>query len=213
MPRKARKFFDHPNKLYHIICRGNNQQKIFRYKRDYRYYLLLLKKAKQKYNFKIFAYVLMPNHIHLMIERGDSSLSKIMHEVNTAYASYFNKKYKRSGHLFQGRFQSIIVNKESYFWELSRYIHLNPVRADLASRPEDYPWSSYLVYFYDREDYLVDKMEILATISGPLFKRVREYRNFVEEGIQIKKDLLEVVFENQPKILESRPKNQCLSGK
>ncbi|MGC9048810.1 MAG: transposase [Patescibacteria group bacterium] len=183
---------------------------MFRYKRDYRYYLSLLRKLKQKYNFKLYAYILMPNHIHLMTERGKFSLSKIMHELNTAYAIYFNQKYQQSGHLFQDRFQSIIVNKESYFWELSRYIHLNSVRAGLVSRPEDYPWSSYPIYFYNRNDSLVDKMEILNKISGTYTQQIKKYCKFVEEGIYLKKDKIDnlaAIFENRSSILKRPSKS------
>ena len=94
----------------------------------------------------VHAYCLMPNHFHLMLETPSGNLSRMMHFIITIYTIYFNKKYDRHGHLFQGRFHSVLVEAESYAKELSRYIHLNPVRSEIVDRPERFPWSSYGYY-------------------------------------------------------------------
>lgn len=191
MSRLPRKFQDAPNTLYHITCRGNNQQKIFKFKRDRKKFLWLLRQAKKNYPFKLYAYSLMPNHYHLMIETLKTSLSKIMHVINNSYVKYFNTKYKKKGHLFEDRFYSLIVDKESYFWELSRYIHLNAVRAGLVKKPEDYEWSSYRVYFEKNlKDDLVDREILLSWLKEKNLEKAQAYyKEFVEAGINKKPDL------------------------
>lgn len=191
MPRLPRKFQDAPQTLYHVTCRGNNQQKIFKFKRDRKKFLWILRQVKKRYPFKLYACSLMPNHYHLMIETIKVSLSKIMHAVNNTYVKYFNTKYQKKGHLFESRFYSIIVDKESYFWELSRYIHLNAVRAGLVEKPEDYPWSSYKIYLEKKpKDDLIDREVLLNWIEGKsLAEKQRAYQKFIEEGMDKKPDL------------------------
>lgn len=191
MPRLPRKFQSAPQTLYHVTCRGNNQQKIFKFKRDRKKFLWILREVKKRLPFKLYAYSLMPNHYHLMIETIEASLSKIMHLINNTYVKYFNTKYKKRGHLFEDRFYSIVVDKESYFWELSRYIHLNAFRAGLAKRPEDYLWSSYIIYLAKNpKDDLVDREILLNWIEGKdLEEKQKAYQKFVEAGIEKKLDL------------------------
>ena len=147
MPRKARKEIDHKNTLFHIVCRGNNQRRIFRSSQDYKKFLIILKKTKKLYPFYLYSYNFLPNHYHLELETIDLSISKIMHQINFLYSSYFNFRYHRSGHLFQDRFYSNPIDKEIYFWEVSRYIDLNAFRAGLTKKPESYKWSSFSIYF------------------------------------------------------------------
>lgn len=191
MARIPRKFQDASFTLYHIISQGNNQQKIFKFKRDRKKFLWLLHQAKKHHLFRLYAYSLMPNHFHLMIETIEASLSKIMHLINNSYVKYFNTRYKKKGHLFEDRFYSIIVNKDSYFRELSRYIHLNAVRAGLAKKPEQYPWSSYKIYLEKiPKDDLVDCENLLDWIGGKdLKERQNAYQEFVNDGIDKKPDL------------------------
>jgi REP element-mobilizing transposase RayT len=136
-------------------------------------------KAKERYKFYLYAYVLMANHYHLLIETREANLSRIMQNINTSYTTYHNVKYKRSGHLFQGRYKSIVVEKERYYMELSRYIHLNPVRAGMVKEPEEYKWSSYRGYLSRKGDGYIDK----ARISETMAMGSKGYREFVEEGI------------------------------
>ena len=127
MARKPR--IEFPGAFYHIIVRGNNRQKIFADDEDYKYFLGRLNHYKERFKFVLFAYVLMPNHIHLLLETGEVPLSRIMQSLQFTYTQKFNRRHKKVGHLFQGRYKAILCQKESYLLELIRYIVLNPVRA------------------------------------------------------------------------------------
>ncbi|WP_204412969.1 transposase [Bacillus tianshenii] len=150
MPRKQRLWYK--GAKYHVTTRGNRQSNIFMDVDDYLMYLYTIKQAKKKFHFHLHAYCLMSNHTHLQIETTDTDISKIMHYINTKYAVYINRKYKWSGHLFQGRFGEKLIMDLVYEIEVSKYIHLNPVRAKLVTKPEEYPWSSYRAYYYNRKD-------------------------------------------------------------
>jgi putative transposase len=129
--------------LYHVISRGNERRPIFRNDRDRRTFLSLLGEAATRFGWSVSAYVLMTNHFHLVIQTPEPNLSRGMQWLNGTYADWFNRRHKRAGHLFQGRFHAFIVEKEPYLAELLRYVVLNPVRAKMAERPEDHRWSSY----------------------------------------------------------------------
>lgn len=129
--------------IYHIMCRGNNKSDIFFDDDDYNYYLEILKRIKKRDKYLIFAFCLMKNHVHLLIDAKESSISKIMQKINLIYVIYINKKYQRIGHLFQGRFKSEPVENENYLLTAVRYIHNNPVKGEITSFPVDYKWSSY----------------------------------------------------------------------
>lgn len=129
--------------LYHVTSRGNERRPIFRSDRDRRTFLTLLEQAAKRFRWSITAYVLMTNHFHLVIQTPDPNLSRGMQWLNGTYAAWFNHRHQRAGHLLQGRFHAFLVEKESYFAELLRYVVLNPVRAKMVERPEDYRWSSY----------------------------------------------------------------------
>jgi putative transposase len=132
--------------LYHITARGNEKRDIFNDEKDFNKFIEILKKYVERFGVKIYCYVLMNNHYHLMVETPGANLTAFMHNVQSYYTNYFNKRHKRIGHLFQGRYKALIVDKDSYLMELSRYIHLNPVRAGLVARPERWKWSSYRNY-------------------------------------------------------------------
>lgn len=125
--------------LYHITGRGDNRKKIYISSYDYEKFLEYLLIAKDKFKFYLHSYCLMGNHYHLFIETPQANLSRIMHYMNTSYTAYYNKKRNKSGHLFQGRYKSIVVDGDSYFLELTRYIHLNPVKAKIVSLPVEPP--------------------------------------------------------------------------
>lgn len=177
MPRKNRIWY--PGAIYHIICRGNNKQDIFRDEKDRSTYLSILREVKINHHFLLYAYCLMSNHVHLHLETAAIEIGRTMKLINMHYAVYFNKKYQLTGHLFQDRFRSELVDKDGYNLEISRYIHLNPVRANLVSHPRDYPWSSYRAYLSEQEDDLVTKSKILGYFQNqsPL-----HYQKFVEEN-------------------------------
>ena len=135
-----------PGAFYHVTSRGNEQKAVFKSKRDREKFLEYLQSATERYNALIHAFCLMNNHYHLLMETPSGNLPQIMRHINGAYTTYFNTKRARRGHLFQGRYKAILVDKDSYAKELSRYIHLNPVRAKMVHTPGAYPWSSYNAY-------------------------------------------------------------------
>ena len=142
MPRDAR--ITAENACYHIITRGNQKQLVFKDDRDCQKYLSLLNKYKKHYKFKLYCFCLMPNHVHLLIQvKKQETLNKIMRSLNLSYTLYFNSKYEKVGHLWQDRYKSKIIEKDSYLLECINYIEANPVRASLVSHIDKYPWSSY----------------------------------------------------------------------
>lgn len=129
---------------YHVINRGNQKQPIFLASEDYEKYLEVVKHYKKKYGFSLYAYCLMPNHVHLIIEvKNPQDLAKIMQGLTQTYAIWFNKKYQKVGRLWQGRFKSLVIEKDRYLLDCLKYVELNPLRAEIVTRPGDYLWSSW----------------------------------------------------------------------
>jgi REP element-mobilizing transposase RayT len=137
---------EYPGAFYHITARGNEQKDIFRDDKDRQRFLEYLETAVGRYKAVIHTYCLMTNHYHLLLTTPEGNLSQVMRHINGGYTVWFNKRHKRFGHLFQGRYRAILVDADPYAGELSRYIHLNPVRAGMVRQPEQYPWSSYAAY-------------------------------------------------------------------
>jgi len=137
---------EYPGAYYHITSRGNEKKVIFKYNSNRKKFLEYLKEANERFGAMIHTYCLMGNHYHLLLQTPSKNLSQIMHFINCSYSNYFNKLNERSGHLLQGRYKAILIEADEYAKELSRYIHLNPVRAGFVAKPESYPWSSYLEY-------------------------------------------------------------------
>lgn len=144
MPRESRQLSN--SGVYHVMNRGINKQDIFHDKEDRQIFLEKLVKSKERSECKIYAYCLMSNHVHLLIGEGNESISQVMLRLGTAYASWYNKKYDRVGHLFQGRYCSEPVDTDSYFLTALRYIHRNPVKAGIVENCSDYTWTSYHEY-------------------------------------------------------------------
>ena len=144
MPREARKISG--MNIYHIMLRGVNRQCIFEDNSDRRCFLEILRKVKEKSEFRLHAFCLMDNHVHLLIEPAGESLETIFKRIGCSYAPWFNRRYQRIGHLFQDRFRSEAVETEQYFITVLRYILQNPMKAGLEKAPGRYPWSSYLAY-------------------------------------------------------------------
>ena len=176
MARKNRKWF--PGAIYHIMARGTYRQNIFKDDEDFKVFLLLMQDAKTKYGFKLHAYCLMTNHYHLLLETEQTEIWKIMKRINQIYAAYYNEKYRLTGHLFQGRYKSCLVENDSYFLQTSRYIHLNPVKAKMVPRAEAYPWSSYSTLIGMKQEMIVEVKRIYAYFKEP---QNFAYRNFVED--------------------------------
>lgn len=145
MPRVPR--INIENALYYITSRGDSSEEIFKEGSDYAMYIDLLKKSKDEYKFKLFAFCLVPTHLHLLIElAGDTTISQIMHSLNSNYTKYFNSKHKRTGHLFQERYRMVLVEKEPNLLNITAYIHLNPKAMNLCPDIADYAYSSYPIY-------------------------------------------------------------------
>jgi len=185
-----------PGAFYHITSRGNERKRVFRTDTDRKKFLSYLQSAHEKYGALVHCFCFLPNHYHLLLETPRGNLSEILHHINGAYTTYFNIKRKRSGHLFQGRFKAILVEKEVYAQELSRYIHLNPVRAGLVEDPASYPWSSYPYYvgLLKRPSWM-ETRTILGYFSKDEKKAYKVYRDFVEEAArkEVRNPLKEVV--------------------
>lgn len=169
--------------IYHITARGNERKKIFFSRRDYDKFKAYLVLAKERFGCIVHAYVLMGNHYHLILETPDKNFSRIMHYLNSSYTTYINTKRKRSRHLLQGRFKSIIVDEENYLLELSRYVHLNPLRAGMVEHPEEYRDSSYKHYVAGAADDVVTSRMILEMVSAKVSGAREKYRKFVESAI------------------------------
>lgn len=133
---------DYPDSFYHVLSRGNERRPVFFEQGDYRRFLELIGRTSEKYHVQIHAYVLMQNHYHLLVKTRQANLSRAIQWLGVSYAGWINRKYKRSGHLFQGRFKSFLIEDEQYFITMCYYVHGNPVRAGLVKDAAAYEWSS-----------------------------------------------------------------------
>lgn len=167
--------------IYHIIQRGNNFEPIFVDDDDRLYFLHSLKESAQKYKFDVFSFCLMDNHIHILLRLSEKNLSKSMHSLFMRYAKRFTDKYARKGHLFTSRFRSILCANREYFLHLSRYIHVNPVKANICANPFLYRWSSCNLFAEYREanKSFVDVNFTLSFFSKNIKKAVDLYVDFV----------------------------------
>lgn len=193
MARKPRVHFS--GALYHVICRGNQGQRIFSDDDDRRRYLELLQETRHRFHFRLYAYVLMDNHVHHLIEVGLNPLSKIMQNILFRYTRYWNRRYRKMGHLFQGRHKAILCDQENYLLELIRYIHLNPVRSRIVRDPSRYAWSSHGAYVKGDGAGWIAIEEILPRWGRHRAEAVGAYQRFVREGLREghRKDLYELV--------------------
>lgn len=179
MPRPLR--FEFEGAWYHVMNRGANHQAI--YINDYHRYdfLKVLARAVSLYAVEIHAYCLMDNHYHLLIRTPRPNLSRAMQFINSVYSARFNKIQERDGPLFRGRFKAVLVENNKYLYQVSRYIHLNPVEAKLAKLPEEYRWSSYLDYLEERPCLLPELKT--SEILLPFNSTSEEYQQYVNQGI------------------------------
>lgn len=169
--------------LYHITSRGNAQEAIYRNDEDRKEFLTLLSNVNKRYNWYCHAYCLMDNHYHLLIETNSPTLSKGMKYLNGSYTQYFNRVHKRVGHVYQGRFKAILVEKECYLLELSRYIVLNPVRARMVRTAKDWPWSSYRATVGISYAHSCLTTDWILAAFGKYRKRAQQYyREFIKQG-------------------------------
>lgn len=206
MPRLPRIYLE--KALYYVTAKGDIHQHIFKDEEDFKAFLELLRKYKEQYGFKLFAFCLVPEHFHLLLELPEQKegkykmgvLSGIMHDLNSSYTKYYNAKYARKGHLFRERYRAALAEKDAYLLRLSLYIHLNPQRLNLVSRPEEYPYSSYGLYLNKGGSYdtLIrnEKQEIFGLLAG------KDYADFVSMTIR-EPDLLNLHDSLQEGILGS----------
>ena len=175
MPRKPRMYL--PEIPAHIVQRGNNREPCFFAEDDYRFYLDRLGQALQRYHVKCHAYVLMTNHVHLLMTPSDAiGISKVMSLLGQHYVQYINHTYRRSGTLWEGRHKASIVNVEEYLLLCYRYIELNPVRAGMVAAPEDYPWSSYQHHAWNKPCPIINDHELYLGLGRDKEERSYAYR-------------------------------------
>jgi putative transposase len=171
--------------LYHLITRGVDRRDIFHSPEDHLKFLSLLAVQKEKLPFFFYAYCLMTNHVHLLIERMTDDIGRIMHRVLTGYTQYYNRKYRRTGHLLQGRHKAILCQSDMYLAELVRYIHLNPVRAKMVRKVESYPFSSHRAYMGLEPAGPVDVDPVLRRFGARRSVARERYAKHVAAGMKL----------------------------
>ncbi|MBP1750939.1 MAG: transposase [Deltaproteobacteria bacterium] len=196
MARQLR--IEYPGALYHVTSRGNGKQSVFRSDHDRKSFLNILEQITGRYRFIILAYCLMDNHYHLVIETQEGNLSEGMRQLNGVYTQRYNRRHTRSGHVFQGRYKAIIVDKDVYLLELVRYVALNPVRAGIVDDPENWAWSSYRATVGKEESppWLCTE-RVLGQFSPRMARARIIYRQFVNQGLKREspwKDLIGQTF-------------------
>jgi REP element-mobilizing transposase RayT len=170
--------------VYHILSRGNRSENIFFEEKDKEYFIDILQRGAEKYRIELYAYCVMGNHYHLLMSMPEGGLTKIMHYIGSSYGSYIRRNKGWIGHVFAGRYKSLCVEKENYLLELSRYIHLNPIRARIVRYPEDYLWSSYGYYIGEKKKpHWINTSWFLEEYGRSIKTSQRKYKEFVESGI------------------------------
>ncbi len=197
MPRKPRLLTD--DGIYHVIARANNRRFIFKWKDDFLVFKDLLKQAGERHPFKLYHYCLMSNHIHLLLsppKAGDLPIA--MKRLLSGYTWYYRREHRHRGHLWEGRYKNLLIEKESYMLQCGAYIERNPLRAGMVGRLRDYPWSSYPHYAEGLKDDLLDEDPCYASFGATDTERRRRYEHFVGLGAQqdilMDKTLLESYF-------------------
>lgn len=182
MARPLRILF--PDAWYHVMNRGRRGDLIFQDKGDYYTFISLVKDCVEMWNIRVVAYCLMGNHYHILLQTPDANLSRCMRHINGVYTQYFNRTHGLDGHLFRGRYKSILVDSDSYLLELLRYIHRNPLEAGMVDRLESYKWSSHKGYLSKSEIWnWLHKDYVLKIFSNKKNDALRRYRNFVRKEI------------------------------
>ncbi len=175
---------EYPGALYHVTARGDRQEAIFENDQDRQAFLKLLGEVVSQFRWQCHAYCLMTNHYHCMIETPEGNLAKGMRQLNGVYTQWSNRRHHRSGHLFQGRYKTILVDWDGYFLELGRYIVLNPVRASMVKHPKDWRWSSYgaMVGLVNSPGWLTTSA-LLGQFGKNRSWARRKYQEFVKDGL------------------------------
>jgi len=178
MPRRCRLVYD--NAIYHVINRGHNKYKLFRKQGDFKMFKDIIRKYKESYPFELYHYVFMSNHFHLLfkIKRADA-LSKIMKGICQSFANYYKKSYNHVGYLFQNRYKSIHIQKDSHLLECARYIERNPLRAGAVENISNYFWSSYNFYANAASDEIITENPLYETFGTDIRQRQQAYKEYV----------------------------------
>jgi putative transposase len=181
MARKPR--IHTPGAVYHVILRGNGRQDVFFDEKDRCRFYDILQNSCVRFRYRIHAFCLMTNHIHLAVQVGEIPLSRIMQNVSLRYTQWFNWRHKKSGHLFQGRYKAVMVDADSYLLELAAYIHLNPVRARVCVLPEKYRWSSHLAYLGKESLLWLETSSVLSQFSIMVGNARSKFARFVADRL------------------------------
>lgn len=174
---------------YHITARGNHRNDIFRDEADFEMYLIIMKESLsyyEKYNYELTCYCLMTNHVHLLVKTNEKETADLIRRVHSIYSRYFNKKYNYVGHLWQDRYFAELIEGDKQMLQTSRYIHLNPLRANMVKEAENYKWSSYGMYLGLECEKLIKSQNILAYFRKANCREL--YRRFVESAVKMKLD-------------------------
>jgi len=172
--------------FYHIVCRGNRRDPLFKDVGDFKVFLLILQEVAKKTPFELASYCLMTNHFHLQLRSTKQPVSKVMSLINKRYADYYNTKNNLTGHVFEKRYYDKIIPSKQAMLDVSRYIHLNPVEAKMVQKPETYRWSSYRYYLYNLNHNQLNMDVILDYFSGNEIERRRKYQAYVEDAKKVK---------------------------
>jgi putative transposase len=182
MPRKSRIHF--PGALYHVILRGNAGTAVFIDDKGRHHFYDLIQQGIERFGYRIHAFCLMTNHVHLLIQVGAVPLSRIIHNLSLRYTVWLNRRHGRIGHLFHGRYKGILVDADNYLVELVRYIHLNPVRAAMVKLPEEYVWSGHRALTGEDQIPWLTTDHVLSQLGTNIVTARRRYQNFVYEALQ-----------------------------
>jgi putative transposase len=175
-----------PGGLYHVILRGNGGQPVFLTDEDRCRFYLLLQEGTCRFGYRVHAFCLMTNHMHLALQAGEIPLSRGLHNLSFRFTRWMNWRKNSTGHLFQGRFKAVLVDSDPYLLELVRYIHLNPVRAKLVKAPDEYPWSSHGAYLGKEHLPWITTDWMLSQLGKTAKKARIAYRAFVHDGLEEK---------------------------
>jgi len=186
--------------IYHVIARGNNKEYIFKESIDKGYFLKQLKEYIRGMEYRIYGYVLMDNHYHIIIQTYNKKLQEIMHQINNKYSKYFNAKYKRTGHVFQGRYKAVLVQDERYMLSLLRYIHQNPIKAHICEKADKYKWSSDVFYRNNIHSFIhIDT--VMDMLSRDRIEAIKKYKEYMEQEEETNYDNSKTIGEEAYQIL------------
>ena len=181
MPRGRRELYD--GAVYHVVQRGHNKDTLFKRRRDYLVFKEFIRKYKFRNTFDIYHYCLMPNHFHFLLKiMKGAELPKILHGISQTYSHYYRKVYNRSGHVYQNRYKSYLIEDDGYLLECGRYIDRNPLRAGIVKNLPDYSWSSYNFYGNGQADDLLTVNPLYTGMGKTDEERRNSYRKYIVEA-------------------------------